>query len=184
MLRRELRASLIERRQRQHHGSFRWTYCTIDDLTRRHTPKAIEKALDGVAPTLGEIYMGILQGVPDDMVQAAASILQCLVSSLRQLTISELSEAVSFTFSDDFDEDDRLIEPEAVVHSLYSLVHYDLSSQRIELAHSSVRDFLTSPNSLDNTLLIRSKPTSICLESAFTTSHFLRFSRYARIKKT
>lgn len=89
--------------------------------------------------------MGILQGVPDDMVQAAASMLQCLVSSLRQLTISELSEAVSFTFSDDFDEDDRLIEPEAVVHSLYSLVHYDLSSQRIELAHSSVRDFLTSP---------------------------------------
>ncbi|THX47690.1 ankyrin repeat protein [Aureobasidium pullulans] len=144
MLRRELRASLIERLQRQHHGSFRWT-CTIDDLTRRHTPKAIEKALDGVAPTLGEIYMGILQGVPDDMVQAAASMLQCLVSSLRQLTISELSEAVSFTFSDDFDEDDRLIEPEAVVHSLYSLVHYDLSSQRIELAHSSVRDFLTSP---------------------------------------
>ncbi|CAC9889996.1 unnamed protein product [Aureobasidium pullulans] len=68
MLRRELKASLIERLQRQHHGSFRWTYCTIDDLTRRHTPKAIEKALDGVAPTLGEIYMGILQGVPDDMV--------------------------------------------------------------------------------------------------------------------
>ncbi|KAL2025812.1 hypothetical protein VTO58DRAFT_102995 [Aureobasidium pullulans] len=67
------------------------------------------------------------------------------LSSLRQLTISELSEAVSFTLSDDFDEDDRLIEPEAVVHSLYSLVHYDLSSQRIELAHSSVRDFLTSP---------------------------------------
>ncbi|THY15623.1 ankyrin repeat protein [Aureobasidium pullulans] len=145
MLRRELRASLIERFQRQHHGSFRWTYCTIEDLTRRHMPKAIEKALDGVAPTLEEIYRGILQGFPDDMVQAAASMLQCLVSSLRQLTISELSEAVSFTFSDDFDEDDRLIEPEAVVHSLYSLVHYDLSSQRIELAHSSVRDFLASP---------------------------------------
>ncbi|THW30777.1 ankyrin repeat protein [Aureobasidium pullulans] len=30
--------------------------------------RPIEKALDGVAPTLGEIYMGILQGVPDDMV--------------------------------------------------------------------------------------------------------------------
>lgn len=143
-LQHELRVSLVRRIQKQHEGSFRWTRCTIDDLTRRRTPKAIKNALDGVAPTLGDIYLGILRGIPSDMVQAAASVLQYLVSALRQLSLTELTEAVSFTFSDDFGEDDRLIEPEAILRSLHSLVHHDPSSQRVELAHSSVRDFLTS----------------------------------------
>jgi hypothetical protein len=124
--------------------SFRWAHCTIHDLTRRHTPKAIQEALEGVPPTLGDIYTGILDAIPGDMMEAVTSMLRYLVSSLRQLSLAELAEAVSFTYSDGFGKDDRLIEPEGIVHTLYSLVHYDLHNQRIELAHSSVRDYLTS----------------------------------------
>ncbi|KAJ4147548.1 hypothetical protein LMH87_002060 [Akanthomyces muscarius] len=144
-LRHELQVSLVKAIQSQHQGSFRWTSCTIDDLLRRATPRAIKSALDGVASTLGDIYMGILRNVPSDMADAAQAMLQYLVSAMRPLKLNELGEAVSLTFTDDFGEDDRLIEPEAIVHSLRSLVHYDAGNQRIELAHSSVRTFLTEP---------------------------------------
>ncbi|OAR02133.1 hypothetical protein LLEC1_04170 [Akanthomyces lecanii] len=144
-LRHDLQVSLIKTIQSQHQGSFRWTSCTIDDLLRRATPRAIKSALDGVASTLGDIYMGILRNVASDMATPARFMLQYLVSALRPLTLDELGEAASLSFTDNFDEDDRLIEPEAIVHSLHSLVHYDAGSQRIELAHSSVRTFLTEP---------------------------------------
>ncbi|OAA59995.1 Pyridine nucleotide-disulfide oxidoreductase, FAD/NAD(P)-binding domain protein [Cordyceps fumosorosea ARSEF 2679] len=64
---------------------------------------------------------------------------------MRPLTLDELGEVASLVFTSDFEEDDRLIEPEAIVYSLHSLVHCDASNQRIELAHSSVRTFLTNP---------------------------------------
>lgn len=142
-LRPELRAKLIERIQEQHHGSFRWASCTIDELTRQGTPKAIKAALEGVAPTLGDIYMSILQGIPGSLIEAARTMLQILVSAMRQLTLPELAEAASFTSVDNFDEDDRFIEPESIVRALHSLVHFDANTERIELAHSSVRAFLT-----------------------------------------
>ena len=144
LLRPELRYSVISTLQKQHVGSFRWARCTMDDLVRRRTPRAIKEAMDGVAPTLGDIYSEFLKAVPIDMESVLVSGLQFLVSAKRQLTLPELAEAVSFTFSDDFGDDDRLIAPEAIVPWLYSLVHYDASSQRIELAHSSVQNFLTS----------------------------------------
>ncbi|XWW94076.1 hypothetical protein V2A60_002018 [Cordyceps javanica] len=136
----------MQKIQSQHQGSFRWTSCTIDDLLRRATPKAIKSALDGVASTLGDIYTAILHNISGDMADVARSMLQFLVSAMRPLTLNELGEAASLVLTDDFGEDDRLIEPEAIVHSLHSLVHYDTGSQRIELAHSSVRTFLTTPD--------------------------------------
>ncbi|KAM3427845.1 hypothetical protein MY4824_009198 [Beauveria thailandica] len=144
-LRPDLQASLIKTIQSQHQGSFRWTSCTIDELLRRTTPKAIKSALDGVASTLGDIYMGILRNIPSDMTDVARCMLQYLVSAMRPLTLGELGEAASLVFTDDFGEDDRLIEPEAIVHSLHSLVHCDAGNDCIELAHSSVRIFLTNP---------------------------------------
>ncbi|KAJ3473995.1 hypothetical protein NLG97_g10040 [Lecanicillium saksenae] len=136
-LRPDLQASLIKKIQSQHEGSFRWTRCTIDDLLRRTTPKAIRSALDGVASTLSDIYLAILRNIPNDMIQVAISMLKYLVSAMRPLTLEELGEVASLVLTERFDEDDRLIEPEAIVHALHSLVHYDPASQRIELAHSS-----------------------------------------------
>lgn len=144
-LRHDLQVSLIKKLQSQHGASFRWASCTIDDLLRRTTPKAIKSTFDGVATTLSDIYMGILQNIPDEKAEAINAMLSYLVAAKRPLTLEELGEAISLTFSDDFDEDDRLIEPEAIVNSLHSLLHCDPSNQHIELAHSSVRVFLTSP---------------------------------------
>ncbi|KAJ6779748.1 hypothetical protein PWT90_09593 [Aphanocladium album] len=144
-LRPDLQLSLIKKIQDQHEGSFRWTSCTIDELLRRTTPKAIKSALDGVASTLGDIYTAILRNIPSDTMKVATSMLQYLVSAMRPLTLEELGEVASLVLAEEFDEDDRLIEPEAIVNRLHSLVHYDPATQRIELAHSSVRIFLTDP---------------------------------------
>ncbi len=122
-------------------------------MRRATTPRAIRRALDGVAATLGDIYLAILRGVPPELAGAARVMLQYLVAAMRPLTLAELGEAASLVVGadDGFGEDDRLIEPEAVVHALHSLVHCGdaaggSGSQRVELAHSSVRTFLTTPD--------------------------------------
>lgn len=77
------------------------------------------------------------------MAETAMSMLQYLVSAMRPLTLNELGEVASLVFTEGFGEDDRLLEPEATVKALHNLVHCNAANQRIELAHSSVRMFLT-----------------------------------------
>lgn len=129
----------------QHNGSFRWVQCTLDDLIRLPTPKAIKEALKGITPSLSDNYQAILAALPDDLQTTAHSMLLYLVSSARQWSLLELAEAAVFTSANEFSEDDRLLEPEVVVRYLRSLVRYEPVSMKVELAHSSVRDFLTSP---------------------------------------
>ncbi|KAB8648486.1 hypothetical protein FH972_026142 [Carpinus fangiana] len=145
-LRPQLQSQIKEELQRKHQGSFRWAQCTFDDLADMGTPKAIKVALKGVTSGLSDIYMAVLDAIPRNVTDIALSMLSCLLTASRQLTISELAEAAAFTWSDDFDEDDRLIEPELAIRHLRILVRYDTSTQLVELAHSSVRDFLTSPD--------------------------------------
>lgn len=129
-----------------HHGSFRWVQCTIDDLVRLATPRAMKEALRGVTPSLSETYTAILDSIPADMAKIAHSMLLYLLpAKYMGLTLEELAEVAAFSSVDNFCEDDRLIEPEAVIYYLRNLVRYDPITSCVELAHSSVGDFLTSP---------------------------------------
>lgn len=143
-LRPQLQADIRTALQHEHDGSFRWAQCTLDDLASLTTPKAIKQALQGITPSLSNIYMSILLAIPEEVAEVAGSMLTYLFAALRQLTLTELAEAAVFTSHTEFDEDDRMIDPEAVLRHLRSLVRYEPITQKVELAHSSVRVFLTT----------------------------------------
>jgi hypothetical protein len=128
----------------KHGGSFRWAQCTIDGLARLSTANAIKQALRVISPGLSDVYLAILDRIPDDMTHIAQKMLTSLVACYRPLSLGELAEAAIFTSPDDFTEDDRLIEPESFIRHLGSLVRYEPVTQKVELSHSSVRDFLES----------------------------------------
>jgi hypothetical protein len=143
-LRPQLQAQIQEKIKKDHNGSFRWVQCTIDDLSCLATANAIKEALASITPSLSNVYKAVLSSIPKTVAGIAWSMLVYLVSALRPLTLSELAEAAIFLSSPDFNEDDRLIDPESVVGHLRCLVRYEPITKRVELAHSSVRDFLTS----------------------------------------
>ncbi|KAL9052646.1 MAG: hypothetical protein Q9162_005273 [Coniocarpon cinnabarinum] len=130
--------------EQQSQGSFRWTQCTLDGLARMRTSKAVKTALACLPPTLESIYSFTLNAIPEDAADAVQSMLSCIVSSLRPLRLNELSEAAAFTFLTDFGPEDRFLMPNSLARHLQNLVYYEPTTQTLELAHSSVRDFLTS----------------------------------------
>lgn len=70
-------------------------------------------------------------------------LLSLVSSHVREMTLEELAEAAIFSSADSFCEDNRLIEPGSVMRHLRNLVRHDPLSSVVQLAHSSVRDFLT-----------------------------------------
>ncbi|KAH8180088.1 ankyrin repeats (3 copies) domain-containing protein [Sarocladium implicatum] len=144
-LRPQLKTDIRKTLQQEHNGSFRWAQCTIDDLASLTTPRAIKEAVKGITPSLSNIYMSVLRTIPTSIAGVAGSTLLYLFAALRQLTLAELAEAAVFISHTDFDEDDRIIEPEAIIRHLRSLVRYEPVTQKVELAHSSVRVFLATP---------------------------------------
>lgn len=144
-LRPQLQDQIKEKLKQEHNGSFRWAQCTIDDLSCLATPKAIKNALSSITPSLSNVYKAVMQAIPSPLLDVARSMLVCLVSVLRPLSLRALADAAVFTSYQDFTEDDRLIDPEAIIGHLRSLVRYEPATKRVELAHSSVRRFLTDP---------------------------------------
>lgn len=144
-LRADIQEKIRSRLYSKSRGSFRWVQCALDGLAQQNTPKAMIAALDDIPATLEDVYLSILDRIPADSVELAQSTLELLVSAASPLSVAELAEAAAFkSAGENFDPDDRLIEPNSVVSQLRSLVHVNPMNRRVELAHSSVRDFLTS----------------------------------------
>ena len=107
--------------------------------------KEIQIALQNVPSTLEQTYRNILAKIKKDQIQMAKQALFWLCFSLGPMRFSELCEAViipedGIVITDDM----RLLRPEVLLRICGSLISYDRSTKRVVLAHSSVKQYLTS----------------------------------------
>jgi ankyrin repeat protein len=121
------------------------------------TPSRIHAALEGLPKTLDATYARILESIPKDHIRHAITILMLMVWSQRPLRLEEMADAIAIDLDADpaFDPRDRLSDPRDVLRLCRGLViltpvvgdsvsgdqEQDL---QLQLAHSSVRQFLLS----------------------------------------
>lgn len=105
----------------------------------------IRLAIQQVPPTLNDTYIAVLMTISPADQQLMRRMLLWTTFALRNLTLMEIAEAMVFenTGTDDFTEA-RLLAPHELLKSAGSLIRYDPDTNRLALAHSSVRAFLTS----------------------------------------
>ena len=103
--------------------------------------------LQNVPSTLEQTYRNILASIPKDDVPMARETLFWLTFSLYPMTLEALCEAV-ITGEENLIVNDevRLLHRhrEALLKVCGSLISYNTATTRVALAHSSVREFLTS----------------------------------------
>ena len=98
-----------------------------------------------VPSTLELTYRDILARIPRDDIQVAKQTLLWLSFSRRPLSFRNLCEAAIIRENDiAIDEDMRLLRPESLLRMCSSLISYNNVTTRVTLAHSSVREYLTS----------------------------------------
>ncbi|KAI9704589.1 MAG: hypothetical protein M1820_005502 [Bogoriella megaspora] len=150
-------------------GMFRWVACQLDMLKklRLTSPAHIHRTLTSLPPTLDETYIRILQGL-ETCQQEAYTALQWLAFSVRPLSMKEVAEACIVDTQDHSHVDEqRRFSCEEIFDLLPSLVtqsgtkftwdrrlDYSFSSgssykqdtgyTMVQLAHMSVKDYLTS----------------------------------------
>lgn len=119
--------------------------CQLVTLGNQQTTREIQLALLNVPGTLEQTYRNILARITKDETHMAKLTLFWLCFSLRPMKFSELCEAVIIPETDVVITDDmRLLRPEALLRICGSLISYDTVTTRVILAHSSVRQYLTS----------------------------------------
>ena len=114
-------------------------------MGNQQTTKEIRLALLNVPGTLEQTYRNILARITKEETRMAQSTLFWLCFSLRPMRFSEICEAViipeeGVAITDDM----RLLRPEALLQICGSLISYEPETTRVILAHSSVRQYLTS----------------------------------------
>ncbi|KAH6658355.1 hypothetical protein BKA67DRAFT_512547, partial [Truncatella angustata] len=149
----KIEASLVEKAN----GMFRWVSCQLDALEKCLERKALLKALNDLPKTLDTTYERILANIPPEYRDHTIRILQFLTYSERPLRLDEAIDAIAVDVGEDvgsrFDPRDRLPVPQEIAQYCSSLVvlvcregRYDEERivEEIQLAHFSVKDYLTS----------------------------------------
>ncbi|KAI0889747.1 uncharacterized protein GGS22DRAFT_194104 [Annulohypoxylon maeteangense] len=138
-------------------GMFRWVVCQLDTLKHCHHQKAVQETLNSLPKTLDETYARILENVPEQQRPYTTRILQFLAYSDRPLTIRELAEAavVEMERRDPFDPACRLWNAQEIIKYCSNLVVIAAWTGteiqlHLRLAHSSVKEYLTSTNLAGN----------------------------------
>ncbi|KAI1856341.1 uncharacterized protein JN550_013827 [Neoarthrinium moseri] len=151
----KIEASLLEKAN----GMFRRVSCQLDALEDCLERKALLKALQSLPQTLDETYERILANVPSAHIHHTRRILQFLTYSERPLRLEEAVDAIAVDVGEGvargcrFDPNDRLPVPREITRYCSSLVvlisrqgRYGEEQEvtEIQLAHFSVKDYLTS----------------------------------------
>ena len=119
--------------------------CQLVTLGNQQTTKEIQLALLNVPGTLEQTYRNILARITKDETHMAKMALFWLCFSLRPMRFSELCEAVIIPKDGlEITDEMRLLRPRALLRICGSLISYDPVTTRTVLAHSSVRQYLTS----------------------------------------
>jgi ankyrin repeat protein len=153
---------------------FQWVYCQLDTL-RRCFPPNIRKTLDELPTTLDKTYERTLEGIPNEKMQYARRLFQCLVAAIRPLYVEELAEIFAIEFDQDaarnLKEGWRPENPEEAVLSgcstLITVIDNDEGSNIVEFSHFSVKEFLTSDR-LRTSEVENIRPYHITLNAAHT----------------
>lgn len=123
---------------------FRWVQLSLDNLSSQRTARAMRDALKTLPSTLRETYAGILERIAPNDWKYAREALFWLSFVRRPLTLRSLNEAVVVDESSTvFDEDMMLLPPNILLHICQGLINMDQLGY-VNLAHSSVKEFLTS----------------------------------------
>ncbi|KAK8229419.1 ankyrin repeat-containing domain protein [Phyllosticta capitalensis] len=137
-------------------GMFRWVSCQLDALEKCLDPLSLNRALEKLPRTLEDTYTRILKEIPDEIRPSAIRILQFLTYSDVGLSVEEAVDVIAVDVEREpyFDLGNRMPIPEEIQAYCSSLVvlvkteYYHARGPRLQLAHFSVKEYLTSSNQL------------------------------------
>ncbi|KAL2062624.1 hypothetical protein VTL71DRAFT_5696 [Oculimacula yallundae] len=140
-------------------GMFQWVVCQLDMLNRCLSVAAVRKALTaGLPKNLDQTYDQILANIDEDHLFDVMKILQALTATREPLTLEDIVEILAVDLEatpPQFDADSRLLDPRNVLSICSTLVTISYVTKwpkkepvsKLKLAHASVADYLTQPNS-------------------------------------
>ena len=126
---------------------FRWVACQMDHLCELPNDAARRKALNTLPATLHATYERILQrinGSNKDIQQLVQRSMRWLVCSRDHLTSQALCEAISIETGDTSLDPTRISDEKEILRWCSSLVRRSALGDGLELAHFTVKDFLTT----------------------------------------
>jgi ankyrin repeat protein len=153
---------------------FRWVVCQLDAL-RECLARNVSRVLSQLPKSLDETYLRVLRGTSEANRDDVYRLLQCLVVSMRPLSVEELSEVLAVDFGIDGDNpklnpdwrwEDQGQALQAACSSLITIVD-TYSSRVVQFSHFSVKEFLTSRRLADSSGDVSCY--HISLEAAHTT---------------
>ncbi|KAF3009412.1 hypothetical protein E8E14_010117 [Neopestalotiopsis sp. 37M] len=157
-VREEIETSLVGKA----HGMFRWVWCQLSALKKCKDRISLQKTLASLPNDLDETYSRILANIPPEYSDHTFRILQFLTYSERPLRIEEAVDAIAVKLEPGvakgyrFDVQDRMPNPTDIVGYCCGLAvvverkNYHSTDQELQLAHFSVKDYLTSDRLKNN----------------------------------
>ncbi|KAE9393604.1 hypothetical protein BT96DRAFT_863407, partial [Gymnopus androsaceus JB14] len=142
----EQKNQIINSLTKRANGMFRWVDCQLNSLQSCIGLKAVESVLIQLPATLNDTYIRALQSIEASRTEDTKQVLQWLCFSMEPLTLDALGEVIAFVRDDDgmrFEKKYR-IAPEHIVFLGATLIHVDHTENIVELAHTSVKEFLLS----------------------------------------
>lgn len=136
----ELKLQVMESVIHRADGNFLWVHLVLEEISRCHTPQAIELILEeipvGMVPLYERMEFAIANNLKDADRTLAKTILTWIVCAHRPLTLEELSQALTPEFPEFLDL--RRTIQEICGH----FIVIDRSSH-VVMVHTTARDFLT-----------------------------------------
>ncbi|PQE12785.1 Ankyrin repeat protein [Rutstroemia sp. NJR-2017a BBW] len=137
-------------------GMFRWVACQLDVLADCIDDEELNDALSSLPKTLYDTYNRMILHIPPRRKEKAIRILQFLAFSEQPLRIEEAVEVIAVKPREPqhFDPNSRMPDPQEITFYCSSLVtvvptkdhshDQDNRAVMLQLAHSSVKEYLTS----------------------------------------
>lgn len=176
------RDRLLTRILNRSNGNFLWTCLVLQELTDTLSIQQAYEVLDSVPNGMDELYSRILEALMNNPrnKDIAKAILKWTVCSSRPLTIEELKEALML------DIKVTLPRLELTIGSVTGNLIYVDNNNKAQLAHQTVRSFLTRDRSHDhpdnNFAIVRSRDhlsiSKVCLD--YLQGSELKVPRYRR----
>ncbi|KAJ4474852.1 hypothetical protein J3R30DRAFT_3406048 [Lentinula aciculospora] len=129
----EFRTTIMETLKKDAHGQFCWVECQLRELEICATPKITKTALQNLPKDLSETYEQALKQIEKktkDQVEDARNLLLWLLYAYEPISVNQIKEILAIDI-----ELDLIISSTLVTQGLDGIV---------QLAHSSVKEFLIS----------------------------------------